>query len=78
MSVSDSNTRTTITIPKDLKNKLEAMAKEQNRSLNNLIITVLMMYTRSSLDDSDRSVVMGFDYSDDPIIMEFDIAQDTD
>ena len=39
--VADTNTRTNITTPKDLKTKLELNATEQNRSFNNLIITVL-------------------------------------
>ena len=39
--VADTNTRTNITIPKDLKTKLELIATEQNRSFNNLVITVL-------------------------------------
>ena len=39
--VADTNTRTNITIPKDLKAKLELIATGQNRSFNNLIITVL-------------------------------------
>lgn len=46
LSISDNNTRTLITIPKDLKQKLEAKAKEQNRSLNNLIITILKNYLK--------------------------------
>ena len=41
MSISNKNTRTTITIPKDLKKELEDIAKEQNRSFNNLVITIL-------------------------------------
>lgn len=41
MTISAHNTRTNITIPKVLKKKLEEIAKEQNRSLNNLIITIL-------------------------------------
>ena len=41
MSISNKNTRTTITIPKDLKKELEIIAKEQNRSFNNLVITIL-------------------------------------
>lgn len=41
MSISKDNTRTNITIPKILKAELEKIAKEQNRSLNNLIITML-------------------------------------
>jgi predicted HicB family RNase H-like nuclease len=39
--IADINTRTNITIPRDLKAQLEKIAKEQNRSLNNLIITIL-------------------------------------
>lgn len=44
MAVAETNTRTNITIPKDLKVKLEELAKEQNRSFNNLVITVLKEY----------------------------------
>jgi len=44
-SISASNTRTNITIPKELKLKLETIAKEQNRSFNNLVITILKNYT---------------------------------
>jgi predicted DNA-binding protein len=40
--VSDKNTRTLITLPKELKEKLEVMAREQNRSLSNLILTILL------------------------------------
>lgn len=39
--IANTNTRTNITIPKDLKAKLELIATEQNRSFNNLVITVL-------------------------------------
>lgn len=39
--ISDLNTRTNITIPKELKKQLEDVAKEQNRSFNNLVITIL-------------------------------------
>ena len=39
--ISDLNTRTNITISKELKKQLEDIAKEQNRSFNNLVITVL-------------------------------------
>lgn len=38
---SDTNTRMNLTIPKELKKQLEEIAKLQNRSLNNLIITIL-------------------------------------
>ena len=46
--ISDSNTRTLITIPKDLKKQLEQLAKEQNRSFNNLVITILKDYISST------------------------------
>lgn len=41
MTISKDNARTNITIPKDLKGQLEELAKEQNRSFNNLVITIL-------------------------------------
>ena len=44
MSVSKENTRTILTISKELKSKLEIVAKEENRSFNNLIITILKNY----------------------------------
>ena len=48
MSISNKNTRTTITIPKDLKKELEIIAKEQNRSFNNLVITILRKFVSST------------------------------
>ena len=45
--ISDKNTRTLITIPKKLKTELEEIAKNQNRSFNNLVITILKDYTSS-------------------------------
>lgn len=46
MSISKDNTRTLITIPKELKIKLEEIAKEQNRPFNNLVITILKEYVK--------------------------------
>lgn len=40
-SISNENTRTNITISKDLKAQLEELAKQDNRSFNNYVITVL-------------------------------------
>ena len=40
-SVSSENTRTNITISKELKVQLEELAKQDNRSFNNYVITVL-------------------------------------
>ncbi|KAB2500816.1 MULTISPECIES: DNA-binding protein [Bacillus cereus group] len=42
--ISADKTRYALTIEKDLKEKLEHEAKEQNRSLNNLIETILKGY----------------------------------
>ena len=50
MTISNKNTRTTITIPKDLKKELEIIAKEQNRSFNNLVITIL----KNSFDSTHK------------------------
>lgn len=51
MSISNTNTRTNITIPKELKQQLEELAKEDNRSFNNLIITILKNYVENSSYD---------------------------
>lgn len=48
MTISNSNTRTQLTIDKDLKIELEKIAKEQNRSFNNLVITVLREFAEKS------------------------------
>ena len=39
--IAETTTRTNITITKDLKAELELIATEQNRSFNNLVITIL-------------------------------------
>ena len=46
--ISDLNTRTNITISKELKKQLEDIAKEQNRSFNNLVITILKNFVSDS------------------------------
>lgn len=40
--ISDKNIRALVTLPKELKEKLEVKAKKENRSLNNLILTILL------------------------------------
>ena len=40
-SISNENTRTNITISKELKAQLEELARQDNRSFNNYVITVL-------------------------------------
>ena len=42
----DNETRTTLRIPAELKEKLAKEAEEQNRSAHNLIITILQEYFR--------------------------------
>ncbi len=44
MTIRKGNTRTNITISKELKSQLEKIAKEDNRSFNNLVITILKEY----------------------------------
>lgn len=51
MTISKDKTRTNITIEKDLKQKLEEIAKQQNRSFNNLVITILKSYVGDSSHD---------------------------
>jgi len=48
MTISKDNTRTLITIPKELKKQLEEIAKQDNRSFNNLVVKVLKDYVRNS------------------------------
>ena len=48
MTISKNNTRTQLTISKELKKQLENIAKEQNRSFNNLVITILQNYIGNS------------------------------
>jgi len=50
MAISEENTRTNITIPKELKKQLEEIAKNKNRSFNNLVITILMDYLNGLSD----------------------------
>ena len=46
--ISDLNTRTNLTISKELKKQLEDIAKDQNRSFNNLVITILKDFVSST------------------------------
>lgn len=45
--IGEDKTRTLITIPKDLKVKLEELAKKDSRSFNNLVTKVLTNYVES-------------------------------
>ncbi len=42
--IAEHNTRCNLVLPKELKAKLTELAKEDNRSLNNLIVTILTQY----------------------------------
>lgn len=44
MTIRKTNTQMSLVIPKELKQELKQVADSQNRSLNNLINTVLMEY----------------------------------
>lgn len=44
MTISEDKTRTMLTLEKEVKKELERKAKEQNRSLNNLIETIIKEY----------------------------------
>jgi len=48
MAISKDNTRTVITIPKELKKQLENLAKQDSRSFNNLVIKILKDYVNNS------------------------------
>lgn len=45
--ISENNTRTLITISKEMKSELTQIAKEENRSFNNLVITILENYLKN-------------------------------
>jgi len=46
MTISDKKTRTLITLEKKDKSELERLSKEQNRSFNNLVETILKDYLK--------------------------------
>ena len=48
MAVSKEKTGVLVNMDKTLKEKLSKLAKEQNRSLNNLIVTILQKYVDSA------------------------------
>lgn len=48
MTISKDNTRTQLTINKDLKKQLEKLAIEDSRSFNNLVIIILENFVKST------------------------------
>lgn len=45
-NIGEDKTRVILTVPKDLKEVLTEIAKEENRSLTNLIVTILKDYVK--------------------------------
>ena len=58
-SISSENTRTNITISKELKAQLEELAKKDNRSFNNYVITVLKEHV-DNLNKQSEMPFMGY------------------
>lgn len=48
MPVGNDKIRANITFPAELKKKLEEIAKKENRSFNNLVVTVLQGFVESA------------------------------
>ena len=48
MSISADKVRSNLIINKELKKQLEEVAKQNNRSFNNLVITILESYLKST------------------------------
>ena len=44
--IADTNTRTQLSISKEMKEILTEIAKDENRSFNNLVITILQEYLK--------------------------------
>lgn len=51
MSISKDKVRANLIIEKELKAQLEEIAKNENRSFNNLVITILKDYVSSTTRD---------------------------
>lgn len=54
-NISKDNTRTNITIPKTLKAELETLAKQDQRSFNNLVIKILTDYVEQVKKQNPQS-----------------------
>jgi hypothetical protein len=51
MAISDENTRIQITLPKNIKRELEIRANENNRSVSNYVLTLIL----KDLDKSNQN-----------------------
>ena len=56
MAISKDNTRIIITIPKDLKEKVETAAAREQRSVSNLCCKVLTDYVSEVLDNENSNL----------------------
>lgn len=56
MAISNNNTRTLITISKDLKSKLEKIAESENRTFSNLVATILKKYVEENSEKIDKEL----------------------
>lgn len=54
-NISELNTRTNITISKELKSQLTEIAKSENRSFNNLVITILKEYVENLIKENTQA-----------------------
>ena len=52
--IADTNTRVILTMPKELKFKLEEAAKLENRSLNNMAVTILLEAMKMSKTEQQQ------------------------
>lgn len=50
--ISESKVKTTIVMEKELKSSLEIIAKEEIRSLNNLMVSILTDYVKTRTDEN--------------------------
>jgi hypothetical protein len=51
MAISDDNIRIQVTFPKTLKARLDELAKDDNRSFGNYVVTVLKRHVESLEED---------------------------
>lgn len=56
MAISEKNTRTQLTIPKELKSELEARAREDGRSFNNLVINILSVWCKNQSNATEKEL----------------------
>ena len=60
--IAENNTRLCVTMPKELKTSLKMIAEDRNRSLNNLIVTVLKDYVEQSDSHTESMVKQSLEF----------------